>query len=1194
MSDPTASSDENRSHAAIRAALQGTLSTMGLLEGQSWEDLGDKSETGERRFYAMSITEEDVKNGLADRASRVSIGVRRRSNVGVLDAAAAVADHVKKAPSNPSSNYGGNYGAKPKNTTVGGNYGAAPKSTTTVGGNYGAAPKSTATMGGNYGATPKPKPEAAVKYMPLTQNDDGPETSSPEEAQTEAANPSSTNFHDFASPPKTSAPPVTNTYSPSKSGNRFSMAGPPRLSEIATEPASTPKGGARGNFYSSPSPKAIIGKPTTPNSRASNVRFSMLGPPKIGLITETPDKPGNNTPTPPSGGSDDSADGNNNNTNKPKSSAIVPSPGTPERIPSALRSGKSKSPSSSPIPNRRTTFTAKALTRQKEGGGATSPNNNQMGVRAIDQVTIIEHKQKALQDSVEKRKKMAREAFELIDIDHDGFLTKEEVLKALQSMNKAGVTLIPATMEMVENMMKEVDEDGDGQIDLDEFANMMVNSAQLLGRQKSGFKQNNDAGRMSVLARNVLLAHERVTQKDNTIGNDYWMIHPHDWKHAFWDVVVSVLILITVVTMPLSLGWECFNVELYEVNLLIDALFMMDVVKNFCTGFIDSNESIIMDQKLVWWNYGTGYFLIDLLSSFPIDPILDMYDAGDEGEGVGCDAVNTGDSGGGSDSIVKATKGLKMLKLLRMAKLFRLLRLSRVFRYIKMAVMYLEEKAHIRVSDGFTKLIKLGIGVLLICHWIGSFNFMICRLHEFPEDSWVVHSDLVGEPASTQWSWSFFKALAMMIMIGFETPPFTNVSCDTRSDWCCIENWITLGCLYIGAVFYSLLISSVASILNSANMSSRIFEERLNKLDDYMRSQKLPAALREKVKDHFHMQHSDGKLFDEDEVRRSDNYDRNLSALILGNVTPLLRREIVGYKNREILLKVPFFDATHDDQIFSTEVACHLSSEIVFMNEIVVREDTSGDTMFFIFSGVVEIFLQSTADLTYVAIGDGCYFGEVSILLNCKRTASARTKTQCMLFRMKAQDLRLLLHDFPEKEEYMKRVARARHKRIVAYMGVEEGKEPDDEEQDEEDAKTDLFGTDADEMMLRKDEEFEKYRQHARISVRASHHRNSGVGLPGRNGGSSRRKSSMGKMEASSLKSISEFRNRNERSSRNVRSSRYSDRAKMMSGRGEDQDSESSEESVGFSAKLDDPDLERLVNMGSAAKGVPPRSPIDV
>ncbi|GMI10428.1 hypothetical protein TrVE_jg5639 [Triparma verrucosa] len=1193
MSNSSAANDDDRNVNAIRAALQGTLSTFGLLEERSWEDFGDKSETellkllGEidsrvnnmrlnftkhraqekRREKSMhvamhkndsgrsdhggagaprrrmSITEEDVKNGLADRASRVSIGVRRSSNASVQDAAAAAANAVRRTATSATSNYGGSSSSTSKTT-----------------------------VGGNYGATPKPKPDASVTYMPIGQTEAGPETSSPEASTTatqSSQNSQPPGLHNFASPPKTNlGPPVTQQPSPSKaSGNRFSMAGPPRLSEIATEPspANTPKGGKpMGNFYSSPSPKGPVG---TPSSRGSSVKFSMLGPPKIGILAETPEKPGNNTPTPPSGGSD-SDGGSNNQRDRPKSSAIVPSP-TPssrlERPAGVLRgSSKSKSPSASPMANRRTTFTAKALARRSSS--TNSPNNAQMGVRAIDQVTIIEHKQKALQDSVEKRRQMAKEAFELIDIDHDGFLTKDEVLKALTNMNKQGVTLIPATMEMVENMMKEVDEDGDGQIDLDEFANMMVNSAQLLGRQKSGFKQSNDAGRMSVLARNVLLAHERVTQKDNTIGEDYWMIHPHDWKHAFWDVVVSILILITVVTMPLSLGWECFNVELYEVNLLIDALFMMDVVKNFCTGYIDSNESIIMDKHLVWWNYGTGYFLIDLLSSFPIDPILDMYGAGDEGEGVGCNAVNTGGSSGSQGSeIAKATKGLKMLKLLRMAKLFRLLRLSRVFRYVKMAVMYLEEKAHIRVSDGFTKLIKLGIGVLLICHWIGSFNFMICRLHDFPEDSWVVHSDLVGEPASRQWSWSFFKALAMMIMIGFETPPFTNVSCDTRTEWCAIENWITLGCLYIGAVFYSLLISSVASILNSANMSSRIFEERLNKLDDYMRSQKLPAALREKVKDHFHMQHSDGKLFDEEEI--------------LGNVTPLLRREIVGYKNREILLKVPFF---HNPDEFSTEVACHLSSEIVFMNEIVVREDTSGDSMFFIFSGVVEIFLQATADLTYVAIGDGCYFGEVSILLNCKRTASARTKTQCMLFRMKATDLHHLLNDFPEKDEYMKRVSRARHKRIVNYMGVEDGKDPDDEEQDEEDAKTDLFGTDADEMMLRKDEEFEKYRANARISIRASHHR--GSGMSGSAPGSRRRKSSM----KDPMESIQELRRKRNSERSSGRGSSYR----------ESVPSDSSEEDHNFSAKLDDPSLERLVNMSASAKGseggAPQKSPIDV
>lgn len=92
-----------------------------------------------------------------------------------------------------------------------------------------------------------------------------------------------------------------------------------------------------------------------------------------------------------------------------------------------------------------------------------------------------------------------------------------------------------------------------------------------------------------------------------------------------------------------------------------------------------------------------------------------------------------------------------MLKLMRMAKLFRLLRLSRIFRYIQMFVIYMEEKLHVRITDGFTKLIKLALGALLIGHWLGSFNFMICRLYDFPEDSWVVYAGLIGLSPQVQW-----------------------------------------------------------------------------------------------------------------------------------------------------------------------------------------------------------------------------------------------------------------------------------------------------------------------------------------------------------------------------------------------------------------------------------------------------------
>jgi hypothetical protein len=102
-------------------------------------------------------------------------------------------------------------------------------------------------------------------------------------------------------------------------------------------------------------------------------------------------------------------------------------------------------------------------------------------------------------------------------------------------------------------------------------------------------------------------------------------------------------------------------------------------------------------------------------------------------------------------------------------------------------------------------------------------------------------------------------------------------------------------------------------------------------LDDYMRSQKLPAQLREKVKDHFHLQHNDGKLFDEEEI--------------LAAVTPILRREIVSYKHREVLLKVPLLQNTEENAVFALEVASKLAIDIVFMDEVVVRENMSGSEM---------------------------------------------------------------------------------------------------------------------------------------------------------------------------------------------------------------------------------------------------------
>jgi hypothetical protein len=128
-------------------------------------------------------------------------------------------------------------------------------------------------------------------------------------------------------------------------------------------------------------------------------------------------------------------------------------------------------------------------------------------------------------------------------------------------------------------------------------------------------------------------------------------------------------------------------------------------------------------------------------------------------------------------------------------------------------------------------------------------------------------------------------------------------------------------------------------------------------IDDYMRSKKLPAAMREKVKDCFHLQHSNGKLYDENEL--------------LDMLTPILRREVKVFNGRDVTLKVPLL-STVTNKSFAEELSTVIEPMISFHNEVILRENTSGDDMFFINYGVVEIFLAGAQNSIYVAIGDGC------------------------------------------------------------------------------------------------------------------------------------------------------------------------------------------------------------------------------
>lgn len=105
------------------------------------------------------------------------------------------------------------------------------------------------------------------------------------------------------------------------------------------------------------------------------------------------------------------------------------------------------------------------------------------------------------------------------------------------------------------------------------------------------------------------------------------------------------------------------------------------------------------------------------------------------------------------------------------------------------------------------------------------------------------------------------------------------------------------------------------------------------------------------------------------------------------------------------------------------------------------------------------------------------YFGEVSLLLGIRRTASARTKTQCLLYKISKERLLAVLQDFPEMAERMRKVAESRVSRLEHYLDPKNKPLRREDEIDAEDSKTDLFGADADVVARDKAEEFEAERR---------------------------------------------------------------------------------------------------------------------
>ncbi|XP_064493305.1 potassium/sodium hyperpolarization-activated cyclic nucleotide-gated channel 2 isoform X2 [Pseudopipra pipra] len=451
----------------------------------------------------------------------------------------------------------------------------------------------------------------------------------------------------------------------------------------------------------------------------------------------------------------------------------------------------------------------------------------------------------------------------------------------------------------------------------------------------------------------------------------------------YWDFTMLLFMVGNLIIIPVGITFfkEETTAPWIVFNVVSDTFFLMDLVLNFRTGIvIEDNTEIILDPERIKKKYLKTWFVVDFVSSIPVDYVFLIVEKGIDSE------------------VYKTARALRIVRFTKILSLLRLLRLSRLIRYIHQW----EEIFHMTydLASAVMRIINLIGMMLLLCHWDGCLQFLVPMLQDFPQNCWVSINGMVNDSWSELYSFALFKSMSHMLCIGYGKQAPESMT----------DIWLTMLSMIVGATCYAMFIGHATALIQSLDSSRRQYQEKYKQVEQYMSFHKLPADFRQKIHDYYEHRYQ-GKMFDEDSI--------------LGELNEPLREEIVNFNCRKLVASMPLF--ANADPNFVTAMLTKLKFEVFQPGDYIIREGTIGKKMYFIQHGVVSILTKGNKEMK---LSDGSYFGEICLLTRGRRTASVRADTYCRLYSLSVDNFNEVLEEYPMMRRAFETVAIDRLDRI--------------------------------------------------------------------------------------------------------------------------------------------------------------------
>ncbi|XP_040019237.2 potassium/sodium hyperpolarization-activated cyclic nucleotide-gated channel 1 [Gasterosteus aculeatus] len=492
-----------------------------------------------------------------------------------------------------------------------------------------------------------------------------------------------------------------------------------------------------------------------------------------------------------------------------------------------------------------------------------------------------------------------------------------------------------------------------------------------------------------------MLGSERAVEheRERVKSAGFWIIHPYSDFRFYWDLTMLLLMVGNLIIIPVGITffkdehtppWIVFNV-------VSDTFFLMDLVLNFRTGIVrEDNTEIILDPHKIKIKYLKTWFVVDFISSIPVDYIFLIVET----------RINS--------DFYKTARALRIVRFTKILSLLRLLRLSRLIRYIHQW----EEVFHMTydLASAMVRIMNLIGMMLLLCHWDGCLQFLVPMLQDFPSDCWVTRNKMVNDTWGQQYSYALFKAMSHMLCIGYGLYPPIGMA----------DVWLTILSMIVGATCFAMFVGHATALIQSLDSSRRQYQEKYKQVEQYMSFHKLPADMRQRIHEYYEHRYQ-GKMFDEESI--------------LEELNEPLREEIINFNCRKLVASMPLF--ANADPNFVTSMLTKLHFEVFQPADYIIREGTIGKNMYFIQHGVVSVLTKNSND---TKLSDGSYFGEICLLTRGRRTASVRAENYCRLYSLSVDNFNEVLEEYPMMRRAFETVALDRLDRIGKRSSVLQNK----------------------------------------------------------------------------------------------------------------------------------------------------------